>query len=370
MVGGVIAIVAGLVALVGLTGRRTTPRPWMRTMLAGLPVVAVSGAHFAPGGWTLPIAVGMTLSVVLGMLASMIGPAELQTPTGNWVAQAWRLTSVLLVGIVLGSVVIRWGASIMAPIPLISPRDTALVLAVGAVAAAAGGAALRGLVSTATIILLVFFALLVVVGVVAGKPTTLTDPLLPVDHPAGAWVLFLIGFVLAASSPALRQIRAEGSSVVPGTIALGAVMFVGLVSLLAFNGGYLKLPSFSMGTVAGYLGFRSPIPGAVVCGLMAVVILGAAVLSYRSVLTTHATFRGEPKPGWWHSRWFTAVVVGVVAVVLAVNVVPLEPILWATALFVLSGWIVAWWAGRSPDGDASEVDPVAVGQGPSEPADR
>lgn len=374
MIGGILAVTAGIVALLGLTGTRTVPRTWMRTVLAGLPVVAVSGAHFAPGGWTLPIALGMTVSVVLGMVASLIGPAHLPLPDGHWVAQTWRAASVLLVGIVLGSVLIRWGVSLMAPIPLISPRALAVVLALAAVAAAYRGGALRGLVSTGTVILLILFVLTLAAGALAGTPSTLTSPLVDVSHPAGAWALFLIVFVLAAANPALRQIRAEGHSIVPGTIILGVVTLLGLVALLAFNGGYLKLPSFGMATVAGYAGFRSPLPGAVLCTLMALVVLASAVLLYRSVFTTHRSFHGvgddEPTIGasWWQSGWFSAVVLGILAIVLAVPWVPLEPVLWVAALFVLSGWVAVWWMGRrgSAENESSEgIDPVAAGQGPS-----
>lgn len=366
MVAGVLAIITGIVALVGLTGKVTVPRVWMRTVLAGLPVVAVSGAHFAPGGWNLTIAIGMTLSVVLGMLASLIGPAELSAPTGHWVAQGWRLMSVLLVGVVLGTAVIRWGASLMAPFPLLSPSALGVVLAIGAVAAAVGGAGLRGLVTTATVILLVFFVLVTVAGFAVGTPGLLTDPLVPVSHPVGAWLLFLVGFVLAATNPALRQIRAEGSSIIPGTIILGVVMFIGLVALLSFNGGYLQLPSFGMGTVAGYAGFSSPVPGAVLCGLIAVVILAAAILAYRSVFVTVESFQAP----WFAKRWPLALAVGVLAALLSLYAVPLEPMLWGSALFALSGWIVAWWAGRRPADSDAGVDPVAVGQGRSDTVDR
>ncbi len=366
MVAGVLAIITGIVALVGLTGKVTVPRVWMRTVLAGLPVVAVSGAHFAPGGWNLTIAIGMTLSVVLGMLASLIGPAELSAPTGHWVAQGWRLLSVLVVGVVLGTAVIRWGTSLIAPFPLLSPSALGVILAIGAVAAAVGGAGLRGLVTTATVILLVFFVLVTVVGFVLGTPGLLTDPLVPVAHPAGAGVLFLVGFVLAATNPALRQIRAEGSSIVPGTIILGAVMLIGLVALLSFNGGYLQLPSFGMGTVAGYAGFSSPLPGAVLGGLMAIVILAAAVLAYRSVFVAVESFHAD----WFARRWPLAVAVGVLAALLSLYAVPLEAMLWGSALFALSGWIVAWWASRNPEKVDSGVDPVAVGQGPSDSAGR
>lgn len=371
MVAGVLAVIAGVVALLGLTGKITVPRAWMRTVLAGLPVVAVSGAAFGTAGWTLTTVVGMTVAVVLGMLASLVGPAELGPPTGNWVAQGWRVTSVLLVGIVLGSVVIRWGASLIAPIPLLSPRDVALVLAVAAVAAAAGGAALRGLTSTGTVILLILFVLVLVAGFAAGTPATLTSPLMPVTQPAATWLFLLVVFVLAASNPALRQVRAEGSSIVPGTIILGVILLLGGVALLAFNGGYLTLPSFGIGTVAGYIGFGSPLLSALVAGLLALVTLASAVLVYRSVFTTQHAFQGsEHADRWWRSRWFVALVIGVVAVLTAINVIPLAPMLWAAALFVLSGWVVAWWASRNPEKDDAGVDPVAVGQGPSDSAGR
>lgn len=80
MVGVVLAVTAGIVALMGLTGRITVPRTWMHTVAAGLPVAAISGAFFAAEGWNLALAIGMTLAVVLGMLASMVGPAELSSP--------------------------------------------------------------------------------------------------------------------------------------------------------------------------------------------------------------------------------------------------------------------------------------------------
>lgn len=73
------------------------------------------------------------------------------------------------------------------------------------------------------------------------------------SHPATAWLMLLVGFVLAASNPALRQIRTQGGSIVPGTVILGAITLLALLSLLSFNGGYLKLPSLSLGIVAGYL---------------------------------------------------------------------------------------------------------------------
>ncbi len=365
----VFAIIAGLVALLGLTGKITVPRPWMRTMLAGLPVVAIAGATFGPNGWTLTTVIAMTVAVLAGMLASLIGPAELASPAGHWVAQAWRLTSVLLVGIVLGSAVIRWGSSIVAPMPLISPRDLALVLVVAAVAAAARGGSLRGLVSTGTVILLVLFVLVLLAGFGAGTPGTVAAPLMSVTQPTSTWLFLLVVFVLAASNPALRQIRAEGQSIVPGTIILAVVMLLGLAALLSFSGGYVTLPSFGFGTVAGYIGFASPALSALVGGLVVIVVLAAAVLAYRGVFTTHYSFRGGTAPvdHWWRSRWFVAVVIGVIALVTALYPIPQEPILWLAALFAVSGWVVAWWAGRQPDdADAEGIDPVAVGQGRSE----
>ena len=380
MVGVVLAVTAGIVALMGLTGRITVPRTWMHTVAAGLPVAAISGAFFAAEGWNLALAIGMTLAVVLGMLASMVGPAELSSPTGHWVAQAWRLLSLLVVAVVLGSVVIRWGVTIIAPIPLLNPNGVALVLAVAAVAAAAGAAALRGLVSTGVVVMLVLFVLVLVVGVVAGTPSTLTAPLLAVSHAPSAWLLLLVPFILAATNPALRQIRATGASIVPGTIVLGVVMLLGLVALLAFNGGYITLPSFGFGTVAGYAGLRSPVPGSIIGALVALVVLAAAVVSYRSAFEAIREFRSADAAGsgsWWTGRWATALAVGIVAVLFAVNYLSLDALLVCATLFAVSGWVVAWWSGRRPDPDAGsgaveddaadtpEIDPVGVGQRPS-----
>lgn len=348
MIAGLVAVIAGIVALLGLTGRISVPRAWMRTVMAGLPVVVISGAHFAPGGWTLSIVLGMTASVVLGMLASMIGPAELPVPGGHRVAEIWRYLAIIAVGVVLGSMILRWGAGLIAPIPLLSPQAVAVVLAIAAVTAAAGGASLRGLITTGTIIMIVLFVLVLVAGVVGGAPATLTAPLVAVSHPAGAWLLFLIGFLLAASNPALREIRAEGHSIIPGTIILGVMQLLGLVAILSFNGGYLQLPSFSMGIVAGYIGFASPLPGSVICALIAIVVLASGVLLYRSALRgTAGLVSGREIPaGWWSATWFRAVVVGIVAVVLTLSAVPLEPILWVTALVALSGWIAELWSSR------------------------
>lgn len=374
MAAGLVAVAAGIVALLGLTGQITTPRTWMRTVMAGLPVVAVSGVYFAAEGWNLAIALGMTLSVILGMLASMIGPAELPVPSGHRVSQVWRFLAVSVVGVVLGSMVIRWGAGLLAPIPLLSPQDVALVITVAAVIAAAGGSALRGIVSTGTIILLVLLVLVLVAGVVGGAPSTLTEPLVPVSHAATAWLLLVVGFVLAASNPALRQIRAEGGSVVPGTIILGVITVAALLALLSFNGGYLKLPSFSMGIVAGYLGFSSPVPGAVVCTLIALVVIASGIVQFRSVFHAVGEFVDSPAvpAGWWSATWFRGVLVGIVAVLLAMRFIPLEPILWVTALVAVSGWIVGLRSerGSASTGDSSdtpqEIDPMAVGQGPSQ----
>lgn len=351
MIAGLVAVIAGIVALLGLTGRTTVPRAWMRTVMAGLPVVVISGAHFAPGGWNLAIVLGMTASVVLGMLASMIGPAELPVPGGHRVAEIWRFLAIIAVGIVLGSMIVRWGSGLIAPIPLLNPQVVAVVLAIAAVCAAVGGASLRGLITTGTIVMLVLFVLVIVAGVVGGAPSTLTAPLVPVSHPPAAWLLFLIPFLLAASNPALREIRAEGHSIVPGTIILGVVQLLGLVAVLSFNGGYLQLPSFSMGIVAGYIGFASPLPGSVVCALIAIVVLASGVLVYRSALRgTAGLVSGAQIPaGWWTGTWFRSLVVGVVAAVLALTAVPLEPILWVTALVALSGWLVELWSARRAD---------------------
>lgn len=358
MVAGLIAVIAGIVALLGVTGRLTVPRVWMRTVMAGLPVVAVSGAFAASEGWNLPIVVGMTLAVVLGMLASLLGPAELPVPGGARVAEVWRYLALIVVGVVLGSLVLRWGAGLIAPIPLLSPQAVAMVLVVGALVAAAGGASLRGLVSTGTVIMLILFVLVLIAGVAGGAPATLTAPLVPVSQPAGAWLMFLLIFVIAASNPAVREIRADGNSIVAGTVILGVIQLLGLVAILSFNGGTLPLPSFSLGIVAGYVGFGSPLPGAVVCTLLALVVLASAVVVYRTALRSAAGLASSGS--WWSGVWARTVLVGILALAVASNAISVVQVLWITALVALSGWVVEMWAARRQRSAPAEPQEEAV----------
>ena len=373
MISALIAVAIGVVALVGLTGKQTVPRTWMRTFMAGLPVVAVSGTFFAAGGWTLTTALAMTVSVVLGMLASLIGPASLTLPRDHWVAAGWQMLCAAAVAVVLGSGVVRWGASAVAPLELLSPEAVAVVIAVAAVAAAIGGAAQRGIVSTGTVIALVLFLVLVAIGGIAGAPATLADPLVPAAQSTGAWLSCLVTFVLAASNPALREIRSEGGSIVAGTIVTGVLMLVGLVALLSFNGGSMSLPSFSLAIVAGYVGFGSLLPGAVLCVVLSLVVVASAVVQYRSVYSALQAYADTPAgpPGFWRHPVFSALLIGVIAVALSVLVVPLQAMLVAAAVLAVTGWIVAWWTSRTKDsqvhGEAAVagVDPAPVGQGTS-----
>ncbi len=366
MIGGLLAIVAGIVALVGLTGRMTTPRTWMQTLLAALPVLAVSGIFTAAHGWNLVAVIVMALAVVLGMLGSLIGPAVLSVGDGHQVARTWQLLSWIVTGVVLAAGVIRWGASLAAPIPLLNPSFLAVVLTVAAVAAAAGAGAFRGIVSTATVIMLILFVLLVVVGVVGGRPGTLTQPLVDVGQSTGMWLQFLVVIVVGAANPALRRIRADGGSIVPGTVIMGLISLISLVLLLSFNGGYLRLPSFGFGTVAGYAG-KSAVPGAILCPLLILVVLGAAVVTLRGVLDSIGEFAPVPGSRWWSSRWAVAAAVGLVTAVLSAYWLPLERALALAAVFVVSGWIVAWRSSGDDDaeGTAERIDPVAAGRGPS-----
>ena len=119
-----------------------------------------------------------------------------------------------------------------------------------------------------------------------------------VSHGAAEWLWLLLGFVVAATNPALRQVRADGGSIIGGTIVVAVVMLLGLVALLSFNGGYLTLPSFSLAIIAGYVGFGTPLPATVL------------------------------------------------AVLFVLRVVPLEPVLWAVALIAASSWITGWWSAR------------------------
>ncbi|MCB9413174.1 MAG: hypothetical protein H6525_10080 [Actinobacteria bacterium] len=343
-----VAVTAGIIALLGLVGKSTVPRNWQRTVMAALPAMAVVGAPFAAGGWNLPVMLGMTAAVVLGMLASQIGPGEFDTVSGDRPGQVWRAFAAVIVAVALGSFVVRWVVSLYVPIPILSPTAVGAVIVVAAVTAAAGGMALRGLLGTATVIVLIFAVLLIVVGAVAGAPSTLTDPLMPVSHSAAQWLWLLLGFVLAAANPALRQVRADGGSILPGTIVVAAVMLGGSVALLAFNGGYLTLPSFSLAIVAGYVGFGTPVPAAVLAVVFTIVAVGSAVGQYVSAMRSlqSMTAGDSAGRGWWRERWALSLAVGVVAVIFVLRIVPLEPLLWAVALIAASSWITGWWSTR------------------------
>ncbi len=98
-----LAVTAGIIALLGLVGKPTSPRHWQRTVMAALPAMAVVGAPFAAGGWNLPIVLGMTVAVVLGMRASQIGPSEFGSVPGQYTGQVWRAFAGVIVAVAPGS---------------------------------------------------------------------------------------------------------------------------------------------------------------------------------------------------------------------------------------------------------------------------
>lgn len=341
----------GIVALVGLTGKSSAPRPWARTVMASLPIVAVSGAASASGGWNLPIVLGMVLSVVLGMLASLVGPASLAAPFGNSLAPAWRILTVVVVAFVLACAVVGWATSIAAPLAGLSQNQLALVTTIAAVAAAAGGGARRGLASMGAVIVLALCALTVLGGVVGGAPSLIANPLIAVQH--GPWeiALLLIPVVLGATNPALRQVRADGGSIITGTVITAVVMLLGLLALLAFNGGYLQLPSFGLSVVAGYVLFAPAPAGAV----LALPIILAGVVSasalFRSALGSLPFLADEsvkPTP-WWRARWFAALLIGLAASAVAVTEPSVEAMTATAAILAVTGWVIRSRPSRGPE---------------------
>jgi hypothetical protein len=193
-------------------------------------------------------------------------------------AAATRMT----VGIVMAAAVVRWLAPIAADLGGLDARVLALAIVAAAAtwAVGVGGTLLR----TTLWLIVATAALLFVAGLVAGAPSTLTDPLVDPSPSATSGVLWLLVLLcFGALHPHPR----------PGVVGAGLVglaTLAGWVGLLSLAGGALSFPSTGLLTITGFASTSPGTPGAVLALPAVVVAAVASGAVMRGVLTPWAGY--------------------------------------------------------------------------------
>lgn len=319
-----IGLVAGLIALAGITGGDSAARTPGRAFLFGLPVFVAAGATILPFGAVWWSALAMALVTVLGMwLAGRLADrVSVTQPAGAATTVAAARSAV---AVLLAAIAVRWLAPLIAALAPVSAVTVAVVCISAAVVAAVFGRGRLGLTRTVFIIAIVVAVLLLVIGVALGTPGRVFNPIvhLPGPGPLGA-LLGLIGALLAAlAHPGLAELgRTAPSSLLRGGIATALIGFASLLGLAMFAGGSLAFPSLPISVLAGYISFAPSIVGAIFAALFAAVMTVVVAASLEAALGSWSAFADDEPGGWFRFRPFALLIAG--AGVLAVSLVPLS----------------------------------------------
>ena len=164
-----IGLVAGLIALAGITGGDSAARTPGRAFLFGLPVFVAAGATILPFGAVWWSALAMALVTVLGMwLAGRLADrVSVTQPAGAATTVAAARSAV---AVLLAAIAVRWLAPLIAALAPVSAVTVAVVCISAAVVAAVFGRGRLGLTRTVFIIAIVVAVLLLVIGVALGTP--------------------------------------------------------------------------------------------------------------------------------------------------------------------------------------------------------
>lgn len=267
----IVATVIGVLTTYSLIGRSTTGRGVAPAYLLGFGVLSIAGAGF--DAITLPWAVGIAVSVGLGLLLAPLLPAR----SGPFAA-AVSMTA----GLVMAAGIVRWLVPIAADLSNLDARMLALVVIAAAAVWAVGRTGTWA--RTAAWLSIVVAVLLFVAGIVAGAPGTLTAPLVsPEINPAASagWLVLVVLFTLQHPSPPRS---------LPGIGLVVLSLLLGLVGLMSLLGGWLTFPSTGLITVAGYASIATGLPGAVLGVIALVVAVVATGLTMRVVLEPWGRF--------------------------------------------------------------------------------
>ncbi|MFZ1670541.1 MAG: hypothetical protein WAT65_06290 [Candidatus Nanopelagicales bacterium] len=319
----VLGVVATIVALLGLLGRKQTGEAWPSQIIVyALPLGIVAAGYSASIGinlgWTLVAGLSIFLAVLAGGLMGQ-HPA-LADRESKPVAAGLNLALTGLISVGLAVVVLLWASHLISAFSYLDGFWVRVVLVGAAVAYSVGGRSSVGLSRAILVLIIIGAVAMFGIGFVAGDTSGLTSPQVPVPplSPVTA-VLYAIGVILiGAGYPVLRSNGNHNRARVwTAAVVLALVVVVTLVGILMLYGGSFQLPSLVINVLPVY---SPPVVSAVICGLLAIistVVVGAAI-------NAAAGSAAQIEPSWYEHadehpapRRRVAIVLGVAVVVVA-----------------------------------------------------
>lgn len=362
MAAALIVTIATVAVVVGaLAGASESRASVGRVFVLALPLFAVAGATIMPGGvvwWSaLLMAIVTLVGVVLaGPIGRSLDAVSQQRPALSVAVMAGRS----LVAVVLAAVVVRWLAPIIGSFTNLSALAVSIVVLSAAVAATVFGGGRFGLARTALVTSAVTAVLLLVAGIAVGAPGRALDPVVPVEGPTTAGlVLGLLATVLAgAVHPGLSALAKESGTLVRGGIVTAVVGLAGLWGLIFLAGGSLNFPSNALVTVTGYIAFAPSLVGAVLAGLVALVLTIIAAATIEAVLQPWHGHDGMRPIGWMSHHWVAVFAAGLGVYLLSVSSVSGGWLLGTLGFAAVAVLVASWRIGsgkESPSDAGVEV---------------
>ncbi len=310
-----VALVATIIAVLGLLGRSEGGLRLGGVVLAAFPLMVLSVAVTAPAGITVGPALIASVAVVVGVLAARLFAA------GSVPGTVRGLTGGALnvaVAVLLAAAVLAWTAPLMFFIAGANAVVATVVLAVAAGIWAAGGRS-TGLVALIGLVVMIVVVILAVAVAAATSPASaLTAPMVavpgnsPIVTIGAAAAIVLIG----AANPALRQSETSGRRYAVGAVLAGAITFVFLLACLLLLGGSLQTPAWGLSVLNSY--FPPAVVAVAAAGLTIVAVMAAGLQLRAGVHPWLESVSAEsPTPTRWLVAAFATATAAAVVCVLA-----------------------------------------------------
>jgi len=319
----VLGVVATVVALIGLLGRKQTGEAWPSQIIVyALPLGIVAAGYSASIGinlgWTLVAGLSIFLAVLAGGLMGQ-HPA-LADRESKPVAAGLNLALTGLISVGLAVIVLLWASHLISAFSYLDGFWVRIVLVGAAVAYSIGGRSSIGLSRAILVLIIIGAVAMFGIGFIAGDTSGLTSPQVPVPplSPITA-ILYAVGVVIiGAGYPVLRANGNHNRSRVwTAAVVVALIVVVTLVGILMLYGGSFQLPSLVINVLPVY---SPPVVSAVICGMLAListVVVGAAI-------NAAAGSAAQIEPSWYdHAdehptpRRLVAIVLGIAVLVVA-----------------------------------------------------